>query len=56
MVSQITSINQRIVILYDDVKTTEGLIEKAMHVIFGNETEGVSLYNYYSQMKRVGED
>ena len=38
---------------YKEVQQKEIEIEKKMRLIFGNETEIVSLYNDYSQMKRV---
>lgn len=51
--NEIEEVNKEIAALYEKVKNQESLIEGRMHQMFGSETEGVSLFNTYSQIKRV---
>lgn len=53
IVNEIKVINQQVIELYEGVKNQEAAIERRMYQLFGNETEGVSLFNSYSQIKRV---
>ncbi len=40
--------------LIERVKQTENQIEAELKRVFGNEAEGSTLFNQYSQVKRVG--
>lgn len=51
--NEIEEVNKEIAALYEKVKNQESMIEGRMHQMFGSETEGVSLFNTYSQIKRV---
>lgn len=51
--NEIEEVNKQVAELYEKVKNQESMIEGRMHQMFGSETEGVSLFNTYSQIKRV---
>lgn len=53
LTEEVHSLNEIVHMKYKEVQQKEIEIEKKMRLIFGNETEIVSLYNDYSQMKRV---
>lgn len=53
LTEEVHSLNEMVHMKYKEVQQKEIEIEKKMRLIFGNETEIVSLYNDYSQMKRV---
>lgn len=53
LTEEVHSLNEMVHMKYKEVQQKEIEIEKKMRLIFGNETEIISLYNDYSQMKRV---
>lgn len=53
LTAQVTQLTQTIDNTYKQVKEMEENIEKRIHALFGNETEGVSFYMDYTQVKQV---
>ena len=50
---EIGSLNQKLQRVTEELVEEESTLEKEMRSLFGTEVEGSTLYNYYSQVKRV---
>ena len=51
---EIVAMNEEINEVAEKIVKVEKTIEMEMKVLYGNEVEGSTLFNVYSQMKRVG--
>ena len=50
---EIGALNQKLENVTEELVEEESTLEKEMRSLFGTEVEGSTLYNYYSQVKRV---
>jgi hypothetical protein len=50
---EISALNQKLEKVTEELVEEESTLEKEMRSLFGTEVEGSTLYNYYSQVKRV---
>lgn len=50
---EIGSLNQKLQKVTEELIEEESTLEKEMKSLYGTDVEGSTLYNYYSQVKRV---
>ena len=50
---EIGALNQKLEKVTEELVEEDSTLEKEMRSLFGTEVEGSTLYNYYSQVKRV---